>query len=157
MEDKNEEAVLERLLNAIGTKKYSVLAEVLGVKPQSVSDAKAKKKVPVTWAVTVAAKYGVTLDWLLFGIKPIKRSQMHSSCESAHSSSGQAALESKIAELEKENRLLKEANESHRDALWACKIAIQALQGNAKEKKNADVTRYAPNVRSPCRNSDEPQ
>lgn len=146
METHNDEAILERLLRSIGTKKYTALADALGIKPQSISDAKAKKKVPATWVVAIAAKYGVSMDWLVFGQGPAKREQTipSSSAPELHlPDTGQSdahpttllqeRLESRVEELEKENLLLKEANTSHKDALWACKIAIQALQANTEK------------------------
>lgn len=150
MNNRHAEAVLERLLRAAGVQKYAELAKALGVKPQSISDAKTKNKVPVTWAVTIAVKYGVSVDWILFGQNPMKREKIFPDSEksNAHSSdmcsseSQQRMLVSKVEELEKENLLLKEANNSHKDALWACKIAIQALQAKT-EKKEKELSDYA--------------
>lgn len=145
MENNNDEMILERLLRSVGTKKYTILANALGIKPQSISDAKAKKKVPVTWAVTIAAKYGVSMDWLIFGQEPAQREKALAEPQKSDSlrpdaplsNSGYKVLESRVEELEKENILLKEANSSHKDALWACKIAIQALQTAIDKKEHA--------------------
>jgi phage repressor protein C with HTH and peptisase S24 domain len=64
--------IFVRLLSAIGAKKDSALAEALEVTPQSVSDARVKKKVPPLWAIKIAEKYQVSLDWIMFGRGPMR-------------------------------------------------------------------------------------
>lgn len=72
MSQNSSAAILQRLCRAGNIKTDSALAKILNVSPQSVYDAKKKNRVPTAWAVTIAERFGVTVDWLLFG-----RGDMH--------------------------------------------------------------------------------
>ena len=58
---------IDRLLTATKSKTESDLAVALGIKAQSVHQAKKKDLVPTTWFVKISLKYGVPMDWLVSG------------------------------------------------------------------------------------------
>ncbi|MBO4793779.1 MAG: helix-turn-helix transcriptional regulator [Deltaproteobacteria bacterium] len=70
--------ILMDLLKAIGGKRPADLARWLGVSQQAVGQAKAKGKIPESWAVRIAAATGISLDALLFS-----SSTMHEESELA--------------------------------------------------------------------------
>ena len=58
---------LDRLLQGAGLRRDSQLAEILGVSPQAVSQARRKGKIPDGWVLKVAAQFGLSTDWIFFG------------------------------------------------------------------------------------------
>ncbi len=68
--DINQREVLDRLLQGTGLNKDAQLAELLGVTPQAVSQARRKGKVPEHWIMRLAVEYNLSLDWLFFGGAP---------------------------------------------------------------------------------------
>ena len=60
---------IDRLLAATKSKSDAKLAAALGIKPQSVSQAKKKNLVPAQWFVQISKKFGVSVDWLLAGLE----------------------------------------------------------------------------------------
>jgi hypothetical protein len=71
MEGANK-TILDRLCQACKVGTYADLAKIIGVKPQSVSDAKRKGKVPDGWPVKVSQYSGISLDWLVHGDNQMK-------------------------------------------------------------------------------------
>jgi phage repressor protein C with HTH and peptisase S24 domain len=63
----NFDQVLERILRASSAKTDSDLGRALGITPQSVTGVRKRRQIPPSWIVTVACKYSVSADWLLFG------------------------------------------------------------------------------------------
>ena len=61
---------LDRLLQGAGLRRDSQLAELLGVSPQAVSQARRKGRIPDGWVIKVAAQFGLSTDWIFFGKKP---------------------------------------------------------------------------------------
>ena len=61
------EGILDRMLSVAGLKRDVQLAALLGVSPQAVSQARQKKRVPESWLVRMAARYHLSIDWLLYG------------------------------------------------------------------------------------------
>ncbi|WP_446424165.1 LexA family transcriptional regulator [Mailhella sp.] len=61
---------LDRLLRGAGLRRDSQLAEVLGVSPQAVSQARRKGRIPDGWVLKVAAQFGLSTDWIFFGRTP---------------------------------------------------------------------------------------
>jgi len=61
---------LDRLLQGAGLRRDSQLAELLGVSPQAVSQARRKGRIPDGWVLKVAAQYGLSTDWIFFGKAP---------------------------------------------------------------------------------------
>ncbi len=58
---------LDRLLQGAGLRRDSQLAELLGVSPQAVSQARRKGRIPDGWVLKVAAQFGLSTDWIFFG------------------------------------------------------------------------------------------
>ena len=69
MEQHDVENILERLLSVAGLRRDAQLATLLGVSPQAISQARKKKHVPESWLVRMAARYQLSVDWLLHGDK----------------------------------------------------------------------------------------
>lgn len=67
------DAVLERMKEVTGVKSDTAFAKSLGLNQSSVSGAKERQSIPPTWAIQIAEKYGVSLDWLMFGEGSKKR------------------------------------------------------------------------------------
>lgn len=66
----------QRVYEITGTRTQVQLAEVLGIKQSSISDAIKRKCLPDSWLVTLYRKYKVNPDWLLTGegsryLKPV--------------------------------------------------------------------------------------
>jgi len=61
---------LDRLLQGTGLRRDSQLAELLGVSPQAVSQARRKGRIPDGWVLKVAAQFGLSTDWIFFGKSP---------------------------------------------------------------------------------------
>ena len=61
---------LDRLLQGAGLRRDSQLAELLGVSPQAVSQARRKGRIPDGWVIKVAAQFGLSTDWIFFGKTP---------------------------------------------------------------------------------------
>jgi phage repressor protein C with HTH and peptisase S24 domain len=74
MKDASSETIVERMLLVLNSKNDAAIAQAVGVTPQAVSEAK-KKKIPPAWSITIAEKYQVSLDWLLFGRGTMRRNQ----------------------------------------------------------------------------------
>ncbi len=77
---------LDRLLQGAGLRRDSQLAELLGVSPQAVSQARRKGRIPDGWVLKVAAQFGLSTDWIFFGKEPRQGSSEASSSENAVSS-----------------------------------------------------------------------
>lgn len=58
---------LDRLLHGAGLRRDSQLAEVLGVSPQAVSQARRKGRIPDGWVLKVATRFNLSTDWIFFG------------------------------------------------------------------------------------------
>jgi len=58
---------IDRLKQAVEAQNDSDLAKKLGVSHQSVASARKRQQVPVGWVAEVAARYGISADWILFG------------------------------------------------------------------------------------------
>ena len=128
MENAKTCAIFERLTLASRSKTDAALAQAIGVTPQSISDARRKNKVPPAWAIAIAEKYQVSLDWLVFG------REMESSGGGAASGQAESArigeLEARIAGLEAENAALKEALAAKNEALEAYKELLKITRAH---------------------------
>jgi len=103
------EAAFERLKKAAGCKTNTDLGRVLGISQASVSQAKAKGRIPADWFLTISSKYDVSIDWLVYGVGPRHRGQA-------------AELEARVRQLERENedlrsQLLEKGIEPERDLI----------------------------------------
>lgn len=70
----DSEAILKRLMEAVGVDKIKDLAEKLGLSSgNSVSNAKNTGKIPDWWITTISNNYNISADWLLTGQPPKQR------------------------------------------------------------------------------------
>ncbi|MGE4504735.1 MAG: helix-turn-helix domain-containing protein [Desulfovibrionaceae bacterium] len=65
------EAALERIKKATGARTQVQLAEVLGVRQSSISDAKRRCSIPAEWFLKLYRSHGLDPDWLSDGVEPI--------------------------------------------------------------------------------------
>jgi Bacteriophage CI repressor helix-turn-helix domain. len=65
------EEQITRLIQAAGVKNVAALARELGISPQALSKYKKMSSVPLAWAIHVAEKFDVSLEWILDGEKGI--------------------------------------------------------------------------------------
>ena len=69
------EAAYARIQAATRTRTQTDIANLLGIKQSSISDAKKKNTIPDGWLVTLYRTFGLEPDWLLYGQDPISRSE----------------------------------------------------------------------------------
>jgi hypothetical protein len=129
VENAKTDAIFERLALATHSKTDAALARALGVTPQSVSDARKKNKAPPAWAMVIAEKYQVSLDWLIFGKEP--EFSGDGLAPGQAEKAGKGALEAKIAGLEAESAALKAALAAKQEALDAYKELLKITRANA--------------------------
>lgn len=91
--DDTKNIILDRLLQAAGLRRDSQLAELLGVSPQAISQARRKERIPDGWILNLAARFPVSTDWLCFGVdSPTgEQSGPENSVPSASGITGEAA------------------------------------------------------------------
>ena len=58
---------LQRFFKAVECRTQAELAEFLGIKQSSISDAKKRKTIPPDWLLTALRKKGIRPDWILTG------------------------------------------------------------------------------------------
>jgi hypothetical protein len=63
---------LTRLSVAAGTKNEAELAREIGILPQGITSARKRNRVPGSWFAKIAAKYGIRLEWLMYGKGPMR-------------------------------------------------------------------------------------
>ena len=111
MEDATPKDILSRMLAATSATTDAALAQAAGVSPQSVSDARRKGKVPLAWAVTIAEKYQVLLDWLVFGTGPMKARETASApVQDEDATKELQEMKTRVMQLELEREQLLEEN-----------------------------------------------
>lgn len=64
----------ERLLTACNAHDEASLARALGIKRQSISPYRQKKQIPHAWIVNICERFGVSVDWVLWGTGTMKAS-----------------------------------------------------------------------------------
>lgn len=65
-----------RLLRACGARNDMGIAKALDIAQGSVSKAKGKRSIPLSWMTMLAQRTGISLDWLFFGEGPMLRGQV---------------------------------------------------------------------------------
>lgn len=65
------EAALDRIKKATGARTQVQLAEVLGVRQSSISDAKRRCSIPAEWFLKLYRSHGLDPDWLSDGVEPV--------------------------------------------------------------------------------------
>ena len=63
--------VHQRIQSATNTRTQSELANILGIRQSSISDAKRRNRVPSSWYMLLFEKFGLSQDWLRYGIGPM--------------------------------------------------------------------------------------
>lgn len=64
------DTILDRIKQETGIKSMRQLAEVIGIKHQTISAAKKKGEFSVSWAYYIAGKYGLLTEWIMSGKGP---------------------------------------------------------------------------------------
>jgi Predicted transcriptional regulator len=67
-ETASPDMILNRMRESLGARSDSELARKLGVSQQSLSSARTKDRVPDSWVRAAAERFGLSADWLLFGL-----------------------------------------------------------------------------------------
>lgn len=65
------EAVYARMLFAAGVRTQTELADILGIRQASISDAKKRKSIPSQWCMRLYDARGVRVDWQRHGVGPV--------------------------------------------------------------------------------------
>ena len=134
MKDATAHEILERMLKAIDSSVDADLARAIKVSAQAVSEARRKEKVPAAWAIALASKYQVSLDWLLLGRGP--EPQEVDALPPSHEEGRLAALEDERRELSAENRQLWKENAALRERVARLEAQVtiaEALKGGAMD------------------------
>ena len=71
MENRIFDEQLERIKLITGKKTQFELADLLGVKQSSISDAKKRRKIPAGWLVVLMRYKNINPEWILTGNEPI--------------------------------------------------------------------------------------
>ncbi len=75
----NFDHILERLKIATRTSTDTAFTESIGLSRQSVRSARKRGPIPASWIVAVAEQEKVSLDWILYGIGPMRREDIRTS------------------------------------------------------------------------------
>lgn len=70
MTDGMGKKALERVFSVTRCRTQSELAELLGIKQSSISDAKKRKVIPAEWLVKLLRLKSINPEWVLNGIEP---------------------------------------------------------------------------------------
>ena len=62
--------MMQRFFEASGCKTQVELAEFLGIRQSSVSDAKRRQVIPAEWLITLLRRKNINPDWVLTGAEP---------------------------------------------------------------------------------------
>ncbi len=67
------EDAYDRIRTATHTRTQTEVANLLGIKQSSISDAKKKNTIPDGWLITLYRSQGLEPDWILYGQEPVSR------------------------------------------------------------------------------------
>lgn len=62
------DGALERFFEAVGCRTQLEVAQFLGIRQSSISDAKKRNALPSDWLLTLLQKKSVNPDWVLYGV-----------------------------------------------------------------------------------------
>ncbi len=65
------EEALERIKKSTGVRTQVDLANILGIRQSSISDAKKRNSVPADWYLKLYRSHGLNPDWLADGVEPV--------------------------------------------------------------------------------------
>lgn len=66
------EAGFERLKTTLGFKNQKELADILGIRQSSISDAKRRDVIPADWAIKLLRKERINPHWIYVGLRPVR-------------------------------------------------------------------------------------
>ena len=72
MVNQENKSALDRVFEAAGCHKQIDLADLLGIKQSSISDAKKRNAIPAEWLVKLLRLKGINPEWILTGLGPQK-------------------------------------------------------------------------------------
>lgn len=72
MSNPEEKSALDRVFMVAGCQRQTELADPLGIKQSSISDAKKRNAIPAEWLVKLLRLKGVKPEWILTGLGPKK-------------------------------------------------------------------------------------
>ena len=58
----------KRIKESLQVSSETALAKLLGIKQPSIAKARKRKKIPPGWITKISEQYGISADWILFGI-----------------------------------------------------------------------------------------
>lgn len=122
---------LARIYLAIGSDKPGVLARKLGIKAPSVAAACKRQQIPGGWVEAIAMKYGVSADWLFFGIGSMKigvATPMDDILLDQPEGKSEQVLRARIVELEIKNGALMAENSMLEKVVMAKEEALLAKE-----------------------------
>jgi hypothetical protein len=61
------DAILDRMKLVVGAKSDTAFAKAMGLNQSSVSGAKERQSIPPAWAIQLAEKFDISIDWIWFG------------------------------------------------------------------------------------------
>lgn len=67
----NFEETLERIKKSTGARTQVDLANILGIRQSSISDAKKRNSIPADWFLKLFRSHGLNPDWLSEGVEPV--------------------------------------------------------------------------------------
>ena len=62
---------LDRIQHITGCFTQQELADLIGIRQSSISDASKRKSIPSKWLIFFVRKYGLNPDWILYGSAPV--------------------------------------------------------------------------------------
>ncbi len=127
-------AQIDRMLEVVGTKKDKELAAALEIKPQSLSLARKRESVPLAWFVTIAEKYNVSVDWLIYGEG--KKTRDHG----LHVRESLAPIEISLDDLPQRLRAIREALGDPKPEEMDRRLSIRKGLWKALENGSAEMT-----------------
>ena len=69
-EDKQFRSIMKRIHEATGTKTQVELADVLGIRQSSISDAKRRGRIPDNWLMELFRQFNLNPHWIVDGVEP---------------------------------------------------------------------------------------
>lgn len=70
MSNAPEKSALDRVFETAGCRRQTDLADLLGIKQSSISDAKKRNAIPAEWLVKLLRLKGINPEWILTGLGP---------------------------------------------------------------------------------------
>ena len=139
MNEQHSSEFLDRLLQGAGVRRDAQLAELLGVTPQAVSQARRKGRIPDGWIVKIAGRFGLSTDWVFFG-----RGAPHRNTDAPDADGRRSAAPTRYAEAVPPSRPGAEEDEGEASVDMALVPLVRArlAAGAGSLETDADVVSY---------------